>query len=50
MIALVLALTLMTADQDAINAARDLYASAAYEDALAVLNRVLAHAFLPKLR
>src|SRR5436309_6531390 len=40
MIALVLALTLMTADQDAINAARDLYASAAYEDALAVLNRV----------
>src|SRR5262245_26884897 len=28
------------ANQDAINAARDLYASAAYEDALAVLSRV----------
>lgn len=38
--ALALALTLTTADQDALNAARDLYASAAYEDALAVLNRV----------
>ena len=38
--ALALALTLATADQEAINAARDLYASAAYEDALAVLNRV----------
>src|SRR5215211_5201902 len=40
MIALVLALTLLTSDQEAVNAARDLYASAAYEDALAVLNRV----------
>jgi len=43
MIALVLALSLLSADdaaQDALNAARDLYASAAYEDALAVLNRV----------
>jgi TonB family protein len=37
---LALALTLTTADQDALNAARDLYASAAYEDALAVLNRL----------
>ncbi len=37
---LALALTLTTADQDALNAARDLYASAAYEDALAVLNRM----------
>lgn len=34
------ALTLLAADQDQLNAARDLYASAAYEDALAVLNRV----------
>jgi TonB family protein len=42
MIAFVLALSLLNADatQDALNAARDLYASAAYEDALAVLNRV----------
>jgi TonB family protein len=40
MIALVLALTLVTADQDAVNAARDLYAAAAYEDALAALNRM----------
>src|SRR5215211_1080343 len=40
MIALVLALTLLTSDQDAVNTARDLYASAAYEDALSVLNRV----------
>src|SRR5262245_47054263 len=38
--ALVFALTLTSADQDALSAARDLYASAAYEDALAVLNRV----------
>jgi hypothetical protein len=40
--AFALALTLLAADgdQDALNAARDLYASAAYEDALAVLNRV----------
>src|SRR5687767_80440 len=37
---LALALTLTTTDQDALNAARDLYASAAYEDALAVLNRM----------
>jgi TonB family protein len=40
MIALVLALSLLNADQDAVNTARDLYASAAYEDALSVLNRV----------
>ena len=40
MIALVFALSLLTADQDAVNTARDLYASAAYEDALSVLNRV----------
>lgn len=39
-VALALALTLVNADQDALNAARDLYASAAYEDALAVLNRM----------
>jgi TonB family protein len=38
--AFALALTLFAADQDSLNAARDLYASAAYEDALAVLNRV----------
>src|SRR5262245_62714111 len=38
--ALALALTLTAADQEALNAARDLYASAAYEDALAVLNRM----------
>src|SRR6476619_1436326 len=40
--AFALALSLFAADgdQDALNAARDLYASAAYEDALAVLNRV----------
>ena len=40
--AFALALTLLAVDgdQDALNAARDLYASAAYEDALAVLNRV----------
>jgi len=37
---LALALTFAAADQESINAARDLYASAAYEDALAVLNRV----------
>jgi TonB family protein len=37
---LALALSLAAADQESINAARDLYASAAYEDALAVLNRV----------
>jgi len=37
---LALALTLTPADQDALSAARDLYASAAYEDALAALNRV----------
>jgi tetratricopeptide (TPR) repeat protein len=40
MIAVVFALSLLTADQDAVNTARDLYASAAYEDALSVLNRV----------
>jgi protein TonB len=40
MIALVFALSLLSADQDAVNTARDLYASAAYEDALSVLNRV----------
>src|SRR2546425_7065430 len=42
MIALALAFTLLaaTADQDALSAARDLYASAAYEDALAVLSRL----------
>ncbi len=34
------AFTLLASDQDQLNAARDLYASAAYEDALAVLNRV----------
>src|SRR5262245_13652229 len=34
------ALTLLAAEQDQLSAARDLYASAAYEDALAVLNRV----------
>jgi TonB family protein len=38
--ALALALTLTAGDQEALNAARDLYASAAYEDALAVLNRM----------
>lgn len=37
--ALVLGLMLAGADQDTLSAARDLYASAAYEDALAVLNR-----------
>ena len=40
MIALVLALTLLTSDQEAVNTARELYASAAYEDALAILNRM----------
>ena len=40
MIALVFALSLLSADQDAVSTARDLYASAAYEDALSVLNRV----------
>jgi protein TonB len=40
MIALVLALTLLTSDQEEVNAARELYASAAYEDALAILNRM----------
>ena len=40
MMTLVLALSLLNADQDAVNTARDLYASAAYEDALTVLNRV----------
>ena len=38
--ALALGLTLAAGDQNALNAARDLYASAAYEDALAVINRV----------
>ena len=38
--ALALALSLVNGDQDALTAARDLYAAAAYEDALAVLNRV----------
>src|SRR4029434_2382234 len=38
--ALALSLCAVDGDQDALNAARDLYASAAYEDALAVLNRV----------
>jgi|SRR5437867_47686 len=38
--ALALGLSLLAADQDPLAAARDLYASAAYEDALAVLNRV----------
>ena len=37
--ALVISLMLTAADQDTLSAARDLYASAAYEDALAVLNR-----------
>src|SRR5947207_7326605 len=40
MIALALALLLATSDQDAVNTARDLSASAAYEDALAILNRM----------
>ena len=38
--AFVLGLALLAGEQDALTAARDLYASAAYEDALAVLNRV----------
>src|SRR5262245_58017059 len=38
--ALVLGVALLAADQDPLAAARDLYASAAYEDALAALNRV----------
>jgi len=37
--ALILGLALAAGEQDALTAARDLYASAAYEDALAVLNR-----------
>jgi len=40
MIALVFALSILASNQDAVNAARDLYASAAYEDALSVLSRV----------
>ena len=40
MTAFLVALLLTGADQDPLNAARDLYASAAYEDALAMLNRV----------
>jgi TonB family protein len=40
MSALLLALALFAADADSVAAARDLYASAAYEDALAVLNRL----------
>jgi TonB family protein len=38
--ALVLGLALLAGEQDPLAAARDLYASAAYEDALAALNRV----------
>jgi TonB family protein len=38
--ALLLSLALLAGEQDALSAARDLYASAAYEDALAALNRV----------
>jgi hypothetical protein len=38
--AFVLGLALLAGEQDALNTARDLYASAAYEDALALLNRV----------
>src|SRR5438128_266259 len=37
--ALVLGLSLAIGEQDVVTTARDLYASAAYEDALAVLNR-----------
>jgi tetratricopeptide (TPR) repeat protein len=37
---LAIALALLAADQDPMTAARELYASAAYEDALAMLNRV----------
>src|SRR5260221_10659543 len=37
---LAIALALVAADQDPMTAARELYASAAYEDALAMLNRV----------
>src|SRR5262245_42241212 len=37
---LLLAFSLFAADADSVAAARDLYASAAYEDALAVLNRL----------
>lgn len=40
MTALLLALTLFTAGEDSLATARNLYASAAYEDALAVLNRI----------
>src|SRR5262245_37968523 len=40
MTALLLALTLVAGDADSLAVARDLYASAAYEDALAVLNRL----------
>jgi TonB family protein len=40
MSALLLALALFAADPDSVATARDLYASAAYEDALAVLNRL----------
>lgn len=39
-IAALLTTSLVAAEQDSIAAARDLYASAAYEDALAVLNRL----------
>ena len=38
--ALALGMLLAAGEQDVVNTARDLYASAAYEDALAVLNRV----------
>src|SRR5690348_17268604 len=40
MIALLLALALTAAEADSLATARDLYASAAYEDALAVLNKL----------
>ena len=39
-LAMLLAATLLTTGEDSLAAARDLYASAAYEDALAVLNRL----------
>src|SRR3989441_11563668 len=39
-LAILLALTVLAPGEDSLAAARDLYASAAYEDALAVLNRL----------
>ena len=40
LLTILLALTTLAAGEDSLSAARDLYASAAYEDALAVLNRL----------